>query len=259
MPSTPLGPDMASSFVNAMQQTFALAANEWEFKNGAFKNKITTSTSALEAVELMLASELTSADEKRVLEKSRQAASFPFLPNCPLLNVASTMVQANGGPQIRTALIRGSHMTMNETLMLGAETMGITNIFEEDRKKQGQYVPPMLTHTLGAGNEVTRTIEVTDDGVKETAGGKIGHVPSAPPGWNEQNAEKTSQVWTTGKDNGNGKESATASTPTTTEMAAQGTEEDLTNKECNKARRGQNNNDNDFGAAFQANLRGAFE
>ena len=57
-------------------------------------------------------------------------------------------------------------MSTDEMLMLGLETWdSITKMFEADRKKQGQYVPPMLVHTVGEGNKVTKTIEITDDGV----------------------------------------------------------------------------------------------
>ena len=62
---------MCSSFVGSLQHTFVLAANDWEFKNGAFKNKITSSTIAIEAAEMMLASKLLATDEERELEECR--------------------------------------------------------------------------------------------------------------------------------------------------------------------------------------------
>ncbi len=125
---------MSSSFVGAMQHTFVLAANDWEFKNGAFKNKITSSTTALEALEMMLASGLLSAHEKRELETCHQA--------------------------IRTALKRGSQMSNDETLMLGLETMRITEVFEADRKKQGHVTFQILQcHIHNMSHPINRLVQ----------------------------------------------------------------------------------------------------
>lgn len=46
-----------------------------------------------------------------------------------------------------------------------------------------QYVPPMVAYSIGKDNKVTKTTEITDEGIRETAGGEIGHIPSAPKGW----------------------------------------------------------------------------
>ncbi len=159
----PFGPDEASNALNAVQQTFYMAVPGHNFKMGAFKDKVTKSTSAVEAADIFLASDLLTEEEKEPLRKMRIGLIY--------------------------MIARGPLLTSDEAIASIANTFEVTNIFDADRKKQGQYVPPMMAYTMGADNKVTKSFEITDDGMKETAGGEVGQVPGAPKGFNRRQKE----------------------------------------------------------------------
>lgn len=48
----------------------------------------------------------------------------------------------------------------------------------------------MMAYTMGKDNKVTKSFEITDDGMKETAGGEVGQVPGAPKEFNRRQKEK---------------------------------------------------------------------
>jgi hypothetical protein len=72
----PFGPDEASNALNAVQQTFYMAVHDHNFKKGAFKDQITKSTSALEAADIFLASNLLTKEEKEPIRKMRTGLAY---------------------------------------------------------------------------------------------------------------------------------------------------------------------------------------
>lgn len=149
---TPFGDDGASSFINIWAHTFGQAVYDWNFKNGASKDKITEATPPLTSVSILLESHLLTKEEKIHLEQLRQ---------CLII-----------------AEKRGSRLTIPEVLKLSSLSWPVEDMFDADRKKQGQYVPPAFTaYKLDKNHQVTKTFEIIDDGVKETDDGKIGRIP----------------------------------------------------------------------------------
>ena len=146
----------AGKMLDAWQETFAIAANENDFKNGAFKSTIKASTHPLEAVNIFLGSKLFSQDETRTLEKAHR--SIVALPD------------------------RNSNLSPTATRCGMSCIAEVIAMFENDRRNQGQRLPHMPMPSLEQDNGLVS---------KNTPGGKPGHVSSAPKEWNQQNAEKS--------------------------------------------------------------------
>ncbi len=143
----------------------------------------------------------------------------------------------------------------------------------------------MVAYSIGKDNEVTKTTEITNDGIRETAGGEVGHIPSAPKGWK---AGETFGVYAGGKrgqtkpgKTGEANEKAAkGKTPTpamaSTKAAGKDLKEEpgkrcsciqerdiltsITDKGAADQMSGPKTGKatNDFGAAFKKNLRDAF-
>lgn len=142
-------------YIKAWQDTFFIAAHDWNFKDGAFKREITPSTNVIDGFDIFIASAKLSKDEKTVLSDAR-----------------ASMVKV---------LVTGSRMTSWElTMEMMTFTERVTNIFETDSKKRGMYVPPTMIQSFDANGKVVNTFEFANDGVKTTAGGEVGVNPSAP-------------------------------------------------------------------------------
>lgn len=141
--------------ITAWRQSLVLAVQEWNYKEVAFKDKITTSTNVVDGLDILIASPLLSEKEK---------AAFSGL--------RASLVKL---------LTQSSRMTSVDLLVeLIPSTEQVTNIFDEDRKKQGQYVPPMMAQSIGGDGKVKKTFEIGDDGnIKTKKGGEFGVVPSA--------------------------------------------------------------------------------
>ncbi len=138
----------------------------------------------------------------------------------------------------------------------------------------------MVAYSIGKDNEVTKTTEITNDGIRETSGGEVGHIPSAPKGWKAGNAggkRGQTKPEKTGEAN---EKAAKGKTPTpamaSTKAAGKFLKEDpgkrcsciqerdmltsITDKGAADQMSGPKKSKatNEFGAAFKKNLRGAF-
>jgi hypothetical protein len=86
-----------------------------------------------------------------------------------------------------------SKMELNMRI-LGTSTFDICDIFSEDRRKRGEYVPPIMIQTVGDNGEVGPTVTLESSG-KSTyhRGGTYGVVPGAPPEFNAANQQHLRQ------------------------------------------------------------------
>ncbi|KAJ9494604.1 hypothetical protein H2202_009856 [Exophiala xenobiotica] len=223
----PFGPDEASNALNAVQQTFYMAVHDHNFKKGAFKDQITKSTSALEAADVLLASNLLTKEEKEPIRKMRTGLAY--------------------------MVARGPLLTSDEAMISIANTFEVTNIFDADRKEQGQYVPPMMMYSMGKDDKVTKSFAITDDGVEETAGGEIGQVPGAPKEYNRRQKEHWHEL--SGKNRGQtqSQDGAAGGKSERLYEKESGTKTDQKTTNSDKGKEGS-----DFGGDFKKNLRGAF-
>lgn len=153
--------------MDAMQQTLVMAVHDYNFKDGAFKNEITNTTPCIDAMNILLNSDLLSAEEKAPVQKTRQ--------------------------KVLTVINRAPNLTLLEFVKL-AGSHDITDMFEADCKKRGQYVPPFMIQKVGSDGKVEETIEITNDGEKKTKGGKHGQYPSAPAEFNQRQEEMMSEL-----------------------------------------------------------------
>jgi hypothetical protein len=141
--------------LNAWKETLLLATHERNFKNGAFKTQITPSTNIIDGIDIFIASPLLSEKEKAVF--------------------------SDAGASIVRVLTGSSRMTSFDlTVEMMMVTQRVTDFFDEDGKKQGQYIPPMMIQSFGKDGKLEKTFEITDEGTKTTKGGEFGVVPSAP-------------------------------------------------------------------------------
>lgn len=140
--------------LQSWRDTFFLAVHDWNFKNGAFKGQIDKFTKEVDACDILIRSPLLSEKEKAVVSELRKI----------LLNVIAT-------DSFDIVSMIGQMEIMEK----------IRKVFENDRRKQGQYVPPpMLAQTIGDNNEVLSSFEIADDGTTiETKGGQWGVAPKS--------------------------------------------------------------------------------
>lgn len=138
--------------------------HDWNFKNGAFKDSITSKTTTFDGIDVMRASALLTENEKFDLMQLRQ----------------NLQAIASGQPSMSSMTV------LVETFTLGEK---VTKMFDEDRKKQGQYVPPMMMYAMGKDNKVKESFALSDDGTKTFEGGEVGVVPGAPEEFNQAQRE----------------------------------------------------------------------
>jgi hypothetical protein len=121
-----MDPTSVSNVMAAWQDTFTISMINNNYKNGAFKHLITPTTPPLQSVDILLASDLLSGGEKATLRISRDVLSI--------------------------VLSLGPKLTLNQSLLLGLQGMQVTNMFEDDMRKQGLYVPPTMAQVMGSNN-----------------------------------------------------------------------------------------------------------
>jgi hypothetical protein len=247
-------------YFTPMSETLVLYMDKYNYKRGAFKGMITRATPIPDALDLLINSPLTTADEKAIFRKTRTM-------------YAKLLQRVANGERV-------SDMDFFVAMMVsGTDVFALTDIFDADRKDQGQYVPPTFTQTLNEDGTVKETREIYADGsVTTTQGGVRGVPPSAPKGFEntmypvmigfsgDEGAGKNSgqkkkkkqkkrtnkKKHTNKKDGGNDKDSdmVTADDQIGDEMNGSNlTPSKLKNKD---------GKDQAFGTSFERNLRGAF-
>lgn len=126
----------------AWRQSLTIAVNRWRYKDGAFIDVIEISTPVVNAIDIFIASPLLSDKERVAFRELRR-----------LLFIAC------GNPRIIP--------TPEFLAELGIATEMVTEVFNEDRKRQGQYVPPpmMAQPFVGNDGEIQKTFELNSNGI----------------------------------------------------------------------------------------------
>lgn len=108
------------SFVEAVRLTIQMGVYDCNYKDGALKDVIPKNASALEGLDILLASQLLSKSDKEKVRKTRDV----------VFNFETGNKSAN--------------LSTRELMLKTLPTMVFTDIFEEDMRKRGEYVPPMV-------------------------------------------------------------------------------------------------------------------
>ncbi|KAK2763176.1 hypothetical protein FQN54_009812 [Arachnomyces sp. PD_36] len=216
-----------SGFFESVKDTIYMGVHEYDFKGGAFKGKITQHTTVREGINILRESPLLSKSEKDKLDATHRA----------LLDY-----ELNGW----------DGLTEGSLLKKTIPTMGLTDIFNEDMKRRGEYVPPdriaSLAHAQGlqAGITTTTIIAESDGTSRITRSGRMGVPSGAPAGFNAAGAQEMEDLFGGKGDGkqGNMEKKDRARTPDKTKKT--------------KPDNGKNSDKTDFGADFKKNVRSAF-
>lgn len=178
----PVTPELIGEAIKVWTDTFVIAVQERNFKNGVFKKQITPTTNVMDAFDIFIASPLLSKEEKAVFSGAR----------ADVLHILS----------------KGVQMNYWELVVVMSKAERITDIFDKDLVKQGKVVPPLLLQTTGKDGKVKETFEITNEGTKTTKGGEFGVAPSVP-GYDYSHGYRTEVHLKQGSSNGKaGKKSA---------------------------------------------------
>lgn len=151
---TQLTPQMVGKAIQAWKDTLVVVAQERNFKDGAFKKLVTSTTNVMDGFDIFIASPLLSKEEKTVFSDARAG-----------------VVQL---------LSKGVQMTFFEYITVMLESDRVADLLDKDTVKQGKAVPPWLAQSIGKDDKVEETFEITNEGTKITKGGEYGVAPSAP-------------------------------------------------------------------------------
>ena len=157
----------ASDSVKLLQESIYQAIHMYNYKNGAFKDKITKDTTSLEAVNILLASPLLSEAEKLKTNEIRRML----------------MDYERDG---------WAGLSQTQVLVKSAPIMGFCEMFETDMQQRGMYVPPILAQgydpTSGRVTSTSSFDSLSGTG-RTMPGGTLGVVPGAPLEFNAANAK----------------------------------------------------------------------
>lgn len=149
-----LTPQMIRRAIQAWKDTLVVVAQERNFKDGAFKKLVTSSTNVMAGVDILIASPLLSKEEKAVFSDARAG-----------------VVQL---------LSKGVQMTFSEYIVVMMESNRVADLLDKDTARQGKDAAPWLAQSIGKDGKVEETFEITNEGTKITKGGEYGVAPSAP-------------------------------------------------------------------------------
>lgn len=127
------------NFQNAIRDTIMVAVHQMSFKDGAFKLRIPkdpAQISILESFDILIKSDLTSAEEKEALITAKNAC-FRFNLKYP--------EGGKGEPELE------------DLLACTREMKGLDDIFENDAKARGLYVPPDMVQIFNKDGTVKET------------------------------------------------------------------------------------------------------
>jgi hypothetical protein len=165
--------------ISAVRAVFDKALNKDGYKDNAFHCLINSGTPPLDSLNILLASHLVTEEEKN-------KAFRPW---------KSTLLQVHQAD--------ASAMNTFELLTLMMKCPTWCEVFEDDIRSRGGYVPPMTLQTIGKDGTVKETHTINRDGTAQvTKGGRLGEVPGAPEDFNEAQSKllrtsvdnKTSEV-----------------------------------------------------------------
>lgn len=148
--------------IAAIQATFDKALNTAGYKGGAFRGLTNASTPPLDVLNILLASELVTEQEKAKAFRPWKQALIRFY---------------NTDPAAVSPL---------QMIMLMMRCPEWCEVFDDDIRKRGGYVPPTMIQTLNDNGTVNETRTLDRNGnVQVTEGGRPSEVPGAPEHFNK--------------------------------------------------------------------------
>lgn len=156
----------------AMCDTFLQAVEQENFRNGAFRGRITEDTSFEDAINIFLESGAVTDDEKQNY----------FQPMRSLMAAMEERETRNSNhPQLLLDTCRMSDLCAVFTLDMQSKYSGGTEYYDG----------PMLVQKVEPGLEVTETYTVDNDGNrKDFADGQFGVTPDAPDWYKRMQADR---------------------------------------------------------------------
>jgi hypothetical protein len=149
--STPGSPN----FFISIRDSILMGVHQYKYKNGAFTDKIFRETPVVDAFTILIGSAETTTAEKSTLKAMRKLCI--------------------------TSLNRGSAPGFEAIVKCGADFLAFSDLFQNDAKARGMYVPPFFTKTMNDNGIVKETHVLNDDGTKSVFKGSVAGVPPGAP------------------------------------------------------------------------------
>ncbi|KAE9374001.1 hypothetical protein N431DRAFT_481332 [Stipitochalara longipes BDJ] len=153
-----------------IRDTMPMGVHQYKFKNGAFTDKIFKETPAVDALNILISSGETNAEEKAIFKAIRKI----------YINFRNHSV---------------SYPMAEDILGVAKVWQAFGKLFTNYAKARGMYVPPTTYQVMNDDSTVEKTIVLNDDGTETVyRGGVAGMPPGAPEEFVKEQTENAKML-----------------------------------------------------------------